>query len=96
MMTALISAAETLLAAGHVTLNNSRLKVVLPPSDPEQEDDSACRKVVVSGISRTLTTNSLKDVLQNPKVGGGAIEELFHELGEETATVIFKDEKGNF
>jgi hypothetical protein len=83
-------AAEKLLARGYVEFNKSTLKVTLPP----KPDDSLPRKLVVSGIPSAMSTDLLKQLLESSKVNGGIIEDIRHETGENSATVVFKDKKG--
>jgi hypothetical protein len=84
------SAAAKLLAAGHVQFGKTSLKVVCPPP----MDNTASRTVLVSGIPESMPTDVLKVCLESPKANGGAIEDISHEAGQDTAVVIFKDVEG--
>ena len=84
------SAADKLLAAGHIQFGRTSLKVVYPPP----LDDTASRTVLVTGISKLMPTDVLKTCLESVKVNGGAIEDISHKDGQETALVIFKNVEG--
>jgi hypothetical protein len=83
--------AEKLLSIGQVTFGESVFKVTLPPPP----DDTLARTVKVSGIPRQMSTDMLKSFLQNVKIKGGTIDKVRHEVGQDTATVVFQDEEGN-
>lgn len=89
--------AQKLLAAGTFQLGDTYLQVVPPPTPAAPEnDDRDARKVLVSGISRTMSTTLLRDFLESARVNGGPIEDLIHEHGQETATVVFQHVEGKF
>jgi hypothetical protein len=83
--------AEKLLSIGQVKFGESVFKVTSPPPP----DDTLARTVEVSGIPRLMSTDLLKSVLQSVKVKGGAIDNVRHEVGQDTATVVFQDAEGN-
>jgi hypothetical protein len=83
--------AEKLLSIGQVQFDESIFTVTLP----RPPDDTFGRTVKVSGIPRQMSTAMLKSVLQSDKVKGGAIDLVRHEVGQDTATVVFQEEEGN-
>lgn len=92
------AAAKNLLSAGEIRFGETLLKVVKPQSDavlPPGNVPSKKIQLLISGIAKTVSTPILKAFLESSKVGGGSIENMIHEPGQDTAIVTFEDPEGN-
>ena len=68
----------------------------LEGSKPHVKRAPICSSVLVTGLSKKTTGETIQLYFEHKKSGGGEVDQLEYEEGSQTAVVYFKEPKGNF